>query len=76
MKLDIVKYISLQQLWMSGIDKIKVKSENREEVKFALYTDTFMMERQFILRSLDLTEKQLLELIKKAIKGKVFSDNL
>lgn len=76
MKLDIVKYISLQQLWMSGIDKIKVKSENREEVKFTLYTDTFMMERQFILRSLDLTEKQLLELIKKAIKGKVFSDNL
>lgn len=76
MKLDIVKYISLQQLWMSGIDKIKVKSENREEVKFTLYTDTFMMERQFILRSLDLTEKQLLELIKKAIKGKVFSNNL
>lgn len=61
---------------MSGIDKIKVKSENREEVKFTLYTDTFMMERQFILRSLGLTEKQLLELIKKAIKGKVFSDNL
>lgn len=61
---------------MSGIDKIKVKSENREEVKFALYTDTFMMERQFILRSLDLTENQLLELIKKAIKGKVFSNNL
>ncbi|ETJ35930.1 hypothetical protein Q604_UNBC09754G0003 [human gut metagenome] len=61
---------------MSGIDKIKVKSENREEVKFTLYTDTFMMERQFILRSLDLTEKQLLELIKKVIKGKVFSDNL
>ncbi|MDU1404264.1 MULTISPECIES: hypothetical protein [Clostridium] len=61
---------------MSGIDKIKVKSENREEVKFTLYTDTFMMERQFILRSLDLTEKQLLELIKKAIKGKVFSNNL
>ena len=61
---------------MSGIDKIKVKSENREEVKFALYTDTVMMERPFILRSLDLTEKQLLELIKKAIKGKVFSDNL
>lgn len=61
---------------MSGIDKIKVKSENREEVKFTLYTDIFMMERQFILRSLDLTEKQLLELIKKAIKGKVFSNNL
>ena len=32
------------------------------------------MERQFIPRSLDLTEKQLLELIRKAIEGKVFFD--
>ena len=32
------------------------------------------MERQFIPRSLDLTEKELLELIRKAIEGKVFSD--
>ncbi|CUU49668.1 hypothetical protein [Clostridium beijerinckii] len=32
------------------------------------------MERQFIPRSLDLTEKELLELIGKAIEGKVFSE--
>ena len=56
------------------IEKIKVKSKDREEVRFALYKDTFKMERQFIPRSLDLTEKQLLELIRKAIEGKVFSD--
>lgn len=60
--------------YYSSIEKIKVKSKNREEVRFALYKDTFKMERQFIPRSLDLTEKQLLELIRKAIEGKIFSD--
>ena len=47
--------------YYSSIEKIKVKSKNREEVRFALYKDTFKMERQFIL-------------IRKAIEGKVFSD--
>lgn len=60
--------------YYSSIEKIKVKSKDREEVRFALYKDTFRMERQFIPRSLDLAEKQLLELIRKAIEGKVFSD--
>ncbi|WP_294406162.1 sporulation histidine kinase inhibitor Sda [uncultured Clostridium sp.] len=32
------------------------------------------MQRQFIPRSLDLTEKQLIELIRKAIEGKIFSE--
>lgn len=60
--------------YYSSIEKIKVKSKNREEVRFELYKDTFKMERQFIPRSLDLTEKQLLELIGKAIEGKVLSE--
>lgn len=60
--------------YYSSIEKIRVKSKDREEVRFALYKDTFKMERQFIPRSLDLTEKQLLELIRKAIEGKVFSN--
>ena len=60
--------------YYSSIEKIKVKSKNREEVRFELYKDTFKMERQFIPRCLDLTEKQLLELIRKAIEGKIFSD--
>ena len=59
--------------YYSSIERIKVKSKDREEVRFALYKDTFRMERQFIPRSLDLTEKQLLELIRKAIEDKIFS---
>ena len=74
---EVFKAVSIiDDDYYSSIEKIKVKSKNCEEVRFALYKDTFKMERQFIPRSLDLTEKQLLELIKKAIKGKVFSDNL
>lgn len=60
--------------YYSSIEKIIVKEKEREEIRFALYKDTFKMQRQFIPRSLDLTEKQLLELIRKAIEGKVFSD--
>ena len=51
----------------SSIEKFRVKSKERDEVRFALYNDTSKMQRQFIPRSLDLTEKQLLELIRKAI---------
>ncbi|NFG57485.1 hypothetical protein FDB44_02360 [Clostridium botulinum] len=47
--------------YYSSIEKIKVKSKNREEVRFTLCKDTFKMESQFIPRSLDMTEKQLLE---------------
>ena len=72
---EVYKAVSIiDDDYYSSIEKIKVKSKNREEVRFALYKDTFKMERQFIPRSLDLTEKQLLELIRKAIEGKVFSD--
>ena len=72
---EVFKAVSIiDDDYYSSIEKIKVKSKNREEVRFALYKDTFKMERQFIPRSLDLTEKQLLELIEKAIEGKVFSE--
>ena len=71
---EVYKAVSIiDDDYYSSIEKIKVKSKNREEVRFALYKDTFKMERQFIPRSLDLTEKQLLELIRKAIEGKVYS---
>lgn len=71
---EVYKAVSIiDDDYYSSIEKIKVKSKNREEVRFALYKDTFKMERQFIPRSLDLTEKRLLELIGKAIEGKVFS---
>lgn len=60
--------------YYSCIEKIMVKTKQREEIRFALYKDTFKMEHQFIARSLDLTEQQLIELITKAIEEKVFSD--
>lgn len=72
---EVYKAVSIMDdEYYSSIDKIKVKSKMREEIRFALYKDTFKMERQFIPRSLDLTEKQLLELIGKAIEGKVLSE--
>lgn len=72
---EVFKAVSIiDDDYYSSIEKIKVKSKNRDEIRFALYKDTFKMERQFIPRSLDLTEKQLLELFGKAIEGKVFSE--
>lgn len=72
---EVYKAVSIMDdEYYSSIEKIKVKSKMREEIRFALYKDTFKMERQFIPRSLDLTEKQFLELIGKAIEGKVLSE--
>lgn len=72
---EVYKAVSIiDDDYYSSIEKIRVKSKERDEVRFALYKDTFKMQRQFIPRSLDLTENQLLELIRKAIEGKVFSD--
>ncbi|MGG7195898.1 hypothetical protein ACQPUI_04095 [Clostridium butyricum] len=72
---EVYKAVSIMDdEYYSSIEKIKVKSKMREEIRFALYKDTFKMDRQFIPRSLDLTEKQLLELIGKAIEGKVLSE--
>ncbi|MBN7575390.1 hypothetical protein C1H57_08215 [Clostridium sp. 2-1] len=72
---EIYKAVSIiDDEYYSSIEKIRVKQKEREEIRFALYKNTFKMERQFIPRSLDLTEKQLLELIGKAIEGKVLSE--
>lgn len=72
---EVYKAVSIiDDEYYSSIEKVKIKSKNRDEIRFALYKDTFKMEHQFIPKSLDLTEKQLLELIGKAIEGKVFSD--
>lgn len=43
-------------------------------MRFALYKDTVRGGNRYVPRSLDVTEIQLLELIKKAIKQKVFSN--
>jgi len=51
-----------------------VKEKQREEIRFALYKDTIRGDNRYIPRSLDVTEIQLLDLLKLAIKEKVFSD--
>lgn len=58
----------------SCIERIEVKEKNREEIRFALYKDTIRGSNRYVPRSLDVTELQLLELIKKAIQEKIFSN--
>lgn len=55
------------------IERIFVKSKRREEIRFSLYKDTIRSNNRYIPRSLDVTELEFMELIKKAIKDKVFS---
>ncbi|APF23002.1 hypothetical protein QUW38_18710 [Clostridium butyricum] len=54
----------------SCIERIEVKEKQREEIRFALYKDTIRGNNRYVPRSLDVTELQLLELIKKAIQKK------
>ncbi|MDU1005306.1 MAG: hypothetical protein E7A63_09555 [Clostridium butyricum] len=58
----------------SCIERIEVKEKKREEIRFALYKDTIRGDNRYVPRSLDVTELQLLELIKKAIQEKIFSN--
>ena len=58
----------------SCIERIEVKEKQREEIRFALYKDTIRGNKRYVPRSLDVTELQLLELIKKAIQENIFSD--
>lgn len=60
--------------YYSCIERIEVKSKKRDEIRFSLYKDTIRGDNRYIPRSLDVTEIQLLELIRLAIKEKVFSD--
>jgi hypothetical protein len=55
------------------IEKIFIKGIKRDEIRFSLYKDTRRSAERYIPRSLDVTEQQLLELIKESIAGGVFS---
>ncbi|WP_283696747.1 hypothetical protein [Clostridium perfringens] len=57
------------------IEKIFVKSMKRTEIRFCLYKFTNRGDDIYVPRSLDVTELELIELIKKSIKEKVFSDD-
>ncbi|MBP2031905.1 hypothetical protein J2Z42_000570 [Clostridium algifaecis] len=55
------------------IERIFVKAKDREEIRFSLYKDTIISLQRYIPRSLDVTEEELIELIKQAIDNSVFS---
>ena len=56
------------------IERIYIKVKKRDEIRFCLYKDTVTREHRYIPRSLDVTELELIELIKSSLKEKVFSD--
>ena len=56
------------------IEKIYIKELKRNEVRFCVYKATRRGDETYIPRSLDVTELELLELIKESIKNKVFSE--
>ena len=56
-----------------SIEKIYIKELKRDEVRFCVYKVTRRGDETYIPRSLDVTELELIELIKKSIREKVFS---
>lgn len=56
-----------------SIEKIFIKAAKRDEIRFSLYKDTKRSAERYIPRSLDVTEEQLLQLIKESITSGVFS---
>lgn len=57
-----------------SIEKIYIKELKRDEVRFCVYKVTRRCDETYIPRSLDVTELELIELIKKSIREKVFSE--
>lgn len=55
------------------IEKIFIKAIKRDEIRFSLYKDKIRSAQRYIPRSLDVTEEQLLQLIKESITAGVFS---
>ncbi|WP_415318046.1 hypothetical protein [Clostridium perfringens] len=73
---NILKQASLKdEDYTYCIEKIFVKSMKRYEIRFAVYKDIVRGDDIYVPRSLDVTELELMELIKKSIKEKVFSDD-
>ena len=57
-----------------SIETIYIKELKRDEVRFCVYKATRRGDETYIPRSLDVTELELIELIKKSIREKVFSE--
>lgn len=55
------------------IERIYVKAKKMEEIRFTLYKDTVKSGNRYIPRSLDVTEIELIKLIRSSLEGNVFS---
>ena len=64
---DVIEY-------SQGVNWTYIKELKRYEVRFCVYKDTRRGGETYIPRSLDVTELELIELIKESISRKVFSD--
>jgi hypothetical protein len=60
-------------MYTYSIEKIYINELKRNEVRFCVYKVTRRGNETYIPRSLDVTELELIELIKESIKNKVFS---
>ena len=56
------------------VEKIYIKALRRKELRFCVYKCTRRGDETYIPRSLDVTELELIELIKESISRKVFSE--
>lgn len=55
------------------IERIYVKAKKMEEIRFTLYKETLNSGNRYIPRSLDVTEIELIKLIRSSLERNVFS---
>ena len=56
-----------------ALEKIYIKSLDREEIRIALYKDCLDRERKFIARAVDIEEEKLITLISLGLKAGILS---
>ncbi|NYE08983.1 hypothetical protein F4694_005840 [Bacillus niacini] len=70
----LVQGLSQEGEDISAVERIFVKALNREEIRFAWYKEK-NGSKHFQLRPLDLTEEELLELLKDGVNKGVFTSD-
>lgn len=71
---DLLRQASLvDEDYTYCIERIYVKAKKMEEIRFTLYKETLKSGNRYIPRSLDVTEIELIKLIRNSIEGNVFS---
>lgn len=71
---DLLRQASLiDEDYTYCIERIYVKAKKMEEIRFTLYKKTLNSGNRYIPRSLDVTEIELIKLIRSSLEGNVFS---